>query len=104
MSSISPEGSTATIDHVQGVPVVAIFGRLDTQNAPAFDAQTAVLLKQPCSRILIDMQSMTYLSSMGLRSILRLIKHAAVSGGAGGGVFCPAEYAGGAGDLRFPRH
>lgn len=89
MSSTSPERSTSTIEHVQGVPVVAIIGRLDTQNASAFDAQTAMLLAQPCPRILLDMQSMTYISSMGLRSILRLIKHAAVNGGRAGAFSVP---------------
>lgn len=81
MSSPSPERSIATIEDAQGVPVVAIMGRLDTQSAPAFDAQTAVLLGEPFPHILFDMQWMTYISSMGLRSILRLIKHAALSGG-----------------------
>jgi len=33
------------------------------------------------SRILVDLSAVTYISSAGLRSILRLIKHTAVHGG-----------------------
>jgi len=56
-------------------------GRLDTANTGAFDGGVALLLTQPCPRILLDMHGLSFVSSLGLRSILKLIKHAAVSGG-----------------------
>jgi hypothetical protein len=52
------------IEHVQGVPAVAIFGLHHIESAPAFEAQTAVLLAQPNPRILFDMQSMKNISSI----------------------------------------
>jgi anti-anti-sigma factor len=66
---------------VQGIPVVSITGRLDTVSSPIFDAQTASLLEEKHARILLDASAMTYVSSVGLRSILRIIKHTSQSGG-----------------------
>jgi anti-anti-sigma factor len=66
---------------VQGIPVVTISGRLDTVSAPVFDAQTASLLEEKHARILLDASALTYVSSVGLRSILRIIKHTSQCGG-----------------------
>jgi len=69
------------IEHLQGVPVVSISGRLDTKYAPLFDAELApslLLIRVP---ILLDLTAVTFISSAGLRSILRLIEHAAAHGG-----------------------
>lgn len=90
MSSASSVPVPAQIEYIQGVPVVAVLGRLDTITAAAFDAQVAAVLAQPCSRILLDMSAATYVSSMGLRSIFKLIRHAKVSGGKAGLFAAPA--------------
>lgn len=69
------------IESAEGIPVVVVAGRLDTSNTGVFDSQVAPLLSAPCPRILLDMKAVTFVSSLGLRSILKVIKHAAVSGG-----------------------
>lgn len=81
MSSASPAFQPARVESVQNIPVVTMAGRLDTENMPAFDAQMAPLLAEPHRRILMDLGAVTFISSLGLRSLLKVIKHAAASGG-----------------------
>ena len=71
----------AKIEHLQGVPVVSITGRLDTNTAPLFDAELAPSLLLVQAPILLDLTAVTFISSAGLRSILSLIKHTAAHGG-----------------------
>lgn len=70
--SASPASTVAQVGCVRGIPVVTVAGRLDTTTAPMFDAETASLHSQPCSR------------SVGLRSIFKLKKHTASRGGRAG--------------------
>lgn len=63
------------IEHLQGVPVVSISGRLDTNSAPIFDAELVPSLLLVRAPILLDLTAVTFISSAGLRSILSLIKH-----------------------------
>lgn len=86
MESTSPSPGPARISFDQGIPVVEIVGRLDVASAPMFDAQTAPLFTQHRARVLIDMSGTAYISSAGLRSILKMIKLCA-SGGGRVGVF-----------------
>jgi anti-anti-sigma factor len=71
----------AKVEHVDGVPVIAISGRLDATSAPTFDTSMKELLATPHTRVLVDLSGVTYISSAGLRSVLLLVKHAAASGG-----------------------
>jgi anti-anti-sigma factor len=66
---------------VEGIPLIAVSGRLDTISSSAFDAQISTVLADRCPRILLDMSAVTYVSSAGLRSILKIIKHTAGCGG-----------------------
>ena len=61
--------------------MVEVRGRLDTTSAPAFDAQTASLFADGRGRVLLDLSAVTYISSAGLRSILKMIKLSAARGG-----------------------
>jgi len=70
-----------TIEHISDILIVAISGRLDTGTAPVFDTQLAPELAKPRPRILLDLSSVSYISSAGLRSILQLVKHAAAHAG-----------------------
>ena len=79
----------ATIEHASDPLLVAVSGRLDSATASTFDAQLAPVLAQPHPRILVDLAGVTYISSAGLRSILRLIKHAAAHSGRVGLVATP---------------
>lgn len=85
----SSAASPAAIEYVQEIPVVVMAGRLDTSNTAAFDLQVACLFSQPHPRILLDMRGLTFVGSLGLRSIFKLIKHAAVSGGRAGAFSVP---------------
>lgn len=60
----------------QGI-VIALDGRIDTTNAgDAEDALNAIFASEPCDRVILDCESLDYLSSTGLRVILRLAKKA----------------------------
>lgn len=91
MHPIPPASVPASIVCVQGIPVVSISGRLDTVSAPVFDAQVAALFEEKHVRILLDASAMTYVSSVGLRSILRIIKHTSQSGGRAGIFSVPTQ-------------
>ncbi len=69
------------VEHIGSLLVVAVAGRLDTGTAPLFDAQLAPLLAAPRPQILLDLESVAYISSAGLRSMLQLVKHTAAHGG-----------------------
>ena len=72
---------SATLEHVGETLIVTPSGRLDTVAAPALDAQLAPVLATAHPRIVVDLSSVSYISSAGLRSILQLVKHTAAHGG-----------------------
>ena len=90
MDSTHPAPPPAHVTCVEGIPLIAVCGRLDTATSPAFDTQIASLLADRHERVLLDMSAATYLSSAGLRSILKIIKYAADSGGRVGMFSIPA--------------
>jgi anti-anti-sigma factor len=81
MDSTSSVSAPAHVTCVDGIPVIAVSGRLDTVSSTVFDTQTASVFADRCTRVLLDMSASTYLSSAGLRSILKIIKNAAACGG-----------------------
>lgn len=73
---------SATVEQVRDYLVITpTVGRLDSVTAPAVDAQVAPHLKEPRRKVLLDLSSVTYVSSAGLRSILQLVKHTAAHQG-----------------------
>jgi anti-anti-sigma factor len=91
MTNTSTGPLPAQIECVRGIPVMVMMGRLDTTNAPLFDAQAASFLAEARRRVLLDLSGLTYISSAGLRSIIRIIKHTAVCGGRTGIFAVPAH-------------
>lgn len=81
MENTQSASSPARISIVQGIPVVEIIGRLDHVTAPLIDAQTASIYAGRCERVLLDFSAVTYISSAGLRSVLKIIKLTAGGGG-----------------------
>lgn len=71
----------ASFDQLDPYLVIAVSGRLDTLYAPQFDEKLETVLAQPHAQILVDMSGVSYVSSAGLRSILRLVKHTDENGG-----------------------
>jgi uncharacterized protein (TIGR02172 family) len=54
-------------------PVVKVTGRIDSTNAPEMEAEIAALLKDvPADNVVIDAEDLEYISSAGLRVLLRL--------------------------------
>jgi anti-anti-sigma factor len=60
------------------VQVVELTGRLDSNTAPEFDKKIAEV---PGARIVLDLASLEYISSAGLRSVLGALKRANAAGG-----------------------
>ena len=90
MDSTYSVPAPAHVTCVEGIPIIAVCGRLDTTTSAVFDARTASVFADRCARVLLDMSGATYLSSAGLRSILKIIKHAAGCGGRVGMFAVPA--------------
>lgn len=53
-----------------GVAVVALSGRLDTVTAPDYEQQIQELIEGGATRVVLDLASLEYVSSAGLRSLL----------------------------------
>jgi anti-anti-sigma factor len=81
MESTRPASSPARVTIIQRIPVVEVIGRLDHIAAPLIDAQTASLFVVRYERVLLDFSAVTYISSAGLRSVLKIIKLATAGGG-----------------------
>ncbi len=81
MHSASPASVPARLECVQGVPVLVVTGRLDANSSPLFERQTAPLLTEKHQRMLLDLSCLTYISSAGLRAIIRIINHTSEQGG-----------------------
>lgn len=68
---------------VLGAAVVSTEGRVDASSAPLFEAhckQTLTTLNR--RSLIVDLESVDYMSSAGLRAILSLGKHTKALGGA----------------------
>lgn len=59
------------IKALDSVKVVELIGDIDTKTAPSITEQVLVLV-QPGSKLLIDMNQVDYMSSAGLRMLLSL--------------------------------
>ncbi|MCE1225152.1 MAG: STAS domain-containing protein [Geobacteraceae bacterium] len=62
------------IRYQDGVGVVALSGRFDSGAAPLFDAWFAQQDKPEINRYLLDLAEVPYITSAGLRSLLKLLK------------------------------
>jgi anti-anti-sigma factor len=60
---------------------LALEGRLDTETAADFDEQLDKVLESPMKVLVFDMAKLDYISSAGLRSILRAQKSMKARGG-----------------------
>lgn len=64
----------------KGAAVVTVSGRVDSVTAGALDEQLARIAKEN-SKLVLDMQGVTYLSSAGVRAIVRTLQSAQKAGG-----------------------
>lgn len=70
-----------TIRESDGVQVVAFTGNLDTNTAPEAESQINKLLDAGADKILINFETLNYISSAGLRVLLATAKKMMASDG-----------------------
>jgi anti-sigma B factor antagonist len=68
-------------DNTQSVTVMNIKGRVDSNTAPELDDALADLLKKEKNQIVLNLEAVEYLSSAGLRALVKALKDAQKSGG-----------------------
>jgi len=68
-------------DNIQGVVVMKVKGRIDSSTAPELDTALAKLLNENRNKIVLNLQSVDYMSSAGLRSLVKALKESQKSGG-----------------------
>jgi len=76
MSTLSIE-----TDNTQSVSVMKVRGRVDSETAPELDAALSKLLNENKNKIVLNLQSVDFLSSAGLRAMVKALKGAQKSGG-----------------------
>ena len=76
MSTLSIE-----TDNTQSVSVMKVKGRVDSDTAPELDAALTKLLNDKKNKIVLNLQGVDYLSSAGLRAMVKALKDAQNSGG-----------------------
>ncbi len=70
------------------VTVVAISGRVDSVTAAAMDAELANIVREN-NKMVLDLKDVSYLSSAGVRAIVRVLHGAKKSGGGVKLAVCP---------------
>lgn len=67
--------------HTQAVSVMKVQGRVDSDSAPELDEALGKLLQEGRNRIVLDLKGVDYISSAGLRAIVKAYQAATKSGG-----------------------
>ncbi|MBP2298707.1 STAS domain-containing protein [Azospirillum picis] len=70
-----------TEQSINGVTVLRADGRIDSGNATEFENALVEALGSGSTRLVVDMEKLTYISSAGLRSLLIAAKKARPGGG-----------------------
>ena len=68
-------------DNTQSVSVMKVMGRVDSDSAPDLDHALTKLLADSKNKIVLNLQGVDYLSSAGLRAMVKALKDAQSSGG-----------------------
>ena len=71
-----------TTEVIGAVRIVRLAGKLDTNTSAAFDARIRQLLDGGDTRLVLDLAQVTYVSSMGLRSLFLVAQSIKAKGGA----------------------
>ncbi len=69
------------VSTMKGVQVIEMAGRLDGDSAPVLGRELDAVLAEGHSRIVLDLGSVDYISSPGLREIVRVYKLVQKMGG-----------------------
>ena len=68
-------------DNTQSVMVMRAKGRIDSQTAPEFEHALLQLLDDNRNKIILNLQEVEFLSSAGLRALVKALKSAQSDGG-----------------------
>jgi anti-sigma B factor antagonist len=68
-------------DNRQSVSVMKVKGRVDSETAPELDDALAKLLQNNRNKIVLNLQDVNYMSSAGLRALVKAYQSANKSGG-----------------------
>jgi anti-sigma B factor antagonist len=68
-------------DNTQAVTIMSVKGRVDSSTAPELDSALSKLLSSDRNKIVLNLQAVEYLSSAGLRALVKALKDAQKSGG-----------------------
>ena len=68
-------------DNRQSVSLMKVRGRVDSETAPELDDALTKLLQDNKNKIVLNLGAVNYMSSAGLRAIVKALKDAQKSGG-----------------------
>jgi anti-anti-sigma factor len=68
-------------DNTQNIAIMNVKGRVDSNTAPELDNALANLLNNDKNKIVLNLEAVEYLSSAGLRALVKALKDAQKSGG-----------------------
>ncbi len=68
-------------DQVEGVSVLKVEGRVDSESTPQLEDALTALLDASSRKIVVNLEGVDYMSSAGLRAIVRAYQAAQKSGG-----------------------
>ena len=66
---------------VQGISVLKVEGRVDSESTPRLEEALTALLNANCSKIVVNLRDVDFMSSAGLRAIVRASQGAQTAGG-----------------------
>ena len=68
-------------DNSQSISVMTVKGRVDSETAPELDTAFTQLLNDNKNKIVLNLEAVEFLSSAGLRAMVKALKSAQSSGG-----------------------
>jgi anti-sigma B factor antagonist len=68
-------------DLLGALPVVTVKGRVDSETAPELDQALSKLLDESKDKIILNLQNVEYMSSAGLRAMVKAYQMAQKTGG-----------------------
>jgi len=68
-------------DNTQSISVMKVIGRVDSETASELDNAISKLLTDGRNKIVLDLQAVEYISSAGLRSLVKALKESQGLGG-----------------------
>ena len=76
MSTLSLE-----TDNTQAISIMKVKGRIDSESAPELDKALSKLFTDGRNKVVLNLQGVDYMSSAGLRSLVKALKESQGSGG-----------------------